>query len=375
MVGLDERYYPKLGEAVVVTWKKTDTSAFGGTEGVALGVLGDKVSGEYLVIDRSTYRDSFKSALFFLNLLDLKVVPVNEIDFIRKTNVRKRPPGISEKFSMVMEANYNSNIDFNASILKVEKHSDCKSKRVGNSLSETYQLKINEISEIEGTSILISCKRLVQIFCNHKNLDRSINWLQEAVELLPEHKRLVLIPTKITYKINGTYKEPVRSTDEVINQIAMAKDDGQPVILPMGWAHRFFSELDENPLQGFFPRDMPLHDYVLEKENQKKKSAIDSSCSVEGKSKKSVNLNFPESGVNVNKYLGSSAPVVRVKGLIKSTKDEEDLMKMWLSSRSDIWQWGEIGQIQGKMLIHDLTINRKKGEYTVEIRKYSGNEF
>jgi len=363
-----------LGEAVTVTWKNADSSVCGGTEGVALGVLGDEDTGEYLVIDRSTYQDSFKSALSFLNILDLRVVPMNEIDLIRKTNVRKRPPGISEKFTMIMESNYKSNIDFNATIVELEKCSDCKSKRIGNYKSEFYQIGIKEISGQEGTSINISCKGIVQIFCKHKNLDQTINWIQEAVKLLPEHKRLVLIPTKITYKINDTYKEPVRSTDEVIHRIAVAKD-GQPVILPMGWSHRFFVELDENPLQGLFPRDLPLDDYVFEKENKRKKSDVDLSYSVEENSKKSVDLDFPNSGVNVNKYLGACAPVMRVKGLIKSSKDEEGLMKMWLSSRSDVWQWFESGKIRGKMLIHDLTINRKKGEYTVDLRKYSRNEF
>ena len=66
---------------------------------------------------------------------------------------------------------------------------------------------------------------------------------------------------------------------------------------------------------------------------------------------------------------------MRVTGLIKSPKDEEGLMKMWLSSRSDVWQWFKSEKIRGKMLIHDLTINRKTGEYTVDLRKYSGNEF
>jgi hypothetical protein len=372
-IGL-ERYNPKLGEAVVVVWKKMDESACGGTEGVVLGVLGDEVSGEYLIIDRSTYQDSFKSALFFLNILDLRVVPIQDVDLIRKTNVRQRPPGISEEFNMLMEVDYKSNIDFESTILKVEKRGDCKAKRVGNSLQETYQIVIKEISTIEKTSIVISCERMIQIFCNDKDLDRCISWIQEAVELLPNHKRLVLVPTKITYKINDTYKEPSRPTEEVIQRIAIAKD-GQPVVLPIGWAHRFFVELDENPLQGLFPSSQSLEGFVFENEKRKNDSVVLPDTSVEEKSKQYVDLQFPRSGVSVNKYLGAGAPIMRVTGLIKSPKDEEDLMKMWLASRSDRWQWFESEQFQGKTIVCDLTIDRKAGAYTIDFRKYSGNEF
>jgi len=143
----------------------------------------------------------------------------------------------------------------------------------------------------------------------------------------------------------------------------------------MGWAHRFFVELDSNPLQGLFPRDMPLDNYVFENEKERKNTAIGPSYSVEEKSKKSVDLNFPMSGVNVNKYLGAGAPIIRVTGLIKSPKDEEGLIGMWLASRSDCWQWFSSEQFQGKTIIRDLTINRKAGIYTVDIRRYSGNEF
>ena len=101
MFELKRQDYPNLGENVVVGWKKSDGSVFGGTEGVALGVLGDEDFGEYLVIDRSTYQDSFKSALFDMNILDLMVFPVDEIDLIRKKGVRKRPPGVSEKYSYI----------------------------------------------------------------------------------------------------------------------------------------------------------------------------------------------------------------------------------------------------------------------------------
>jgi len=370
-----ERDYPKLGEAVAVVWRKADGSACGGTEGAVLGVFGDTASGEYLVIDRSTYQDSFKSALFFLNILDLRVVPTQDVDLIRKTNVRRRPPGISEDFNMLMEVDYKSNIDFDSTILKVEARSDCKPKRIGNSMSETYQIGIKNINGIEGASIVVSCERMIQIFCKHKDLDRCISWIQQAVELLPDHERLVLIPTKITYKINDTYKEPSRPTEEVIQRIATAKSDSQSVVLPIGWAHRFFVEQDENPLQGLFPSGQPIESLVFENEKRKNNEGLRRDGSVKEKSQQSVDLQFPRSGVNVNKYLGTGAPIMRITGLIKTPEDEESLMRMWLESRFDRWQWFESEQFHGKAILRDLTIDKKKGVYTVDVRKYSGNEF
>ena len=374
MTGLEEQYHPKLGEAVVVSWEKEDGTGCGGTEGVIIAVLSDEVSGKYLVIDRSTYQNSFKSALFSMNILDLRVLPVNEICLINKTDVRKRPPGISEKYTWVMDAFYQSKIDFNSTLKELEKRSDCEFKRGGNENSEAYQLVVKEISELEETTFNISCKGTVQITCKRDNLDRCIDWLQKAVVLLPEHKRLVLIPTMISYRMNVTYKDPVKSAAELINRIAL-DNDGPPVVLPIGWAQRFFSEMDANPLEGLFPRGVALNDYVIKNEKKRKKSIKLPSYPIDEKSKECVDLDFHVSGVNVNKFLGADAPLMRVKGLIKSAKDEEGLMNMWLNSRSDVWQWFESGQIQGRMLIHDLTINRKKGEYTVDLRKYSGNEF
>jgi hypothetical protein len=369
-----EQYSPRFGDAVAIAWKKADGSACGGTEGFVLGTLGDEVTGQFLVIDRSTYQDSFKFALFSLNILDLRVVPKQDIDSIKKTNVRQRPPGVSEEFSMLIEADYRSNIDFDSTILKVEKRSDCKPKRVGNSKSETYQMVIKKIDMLAGTTINIFCGRMIQIFCSHENLDRCINWIQEAVEILPGHKRLVLIPTKITYKIDDTYKEPSRPTEEVIYRIAASKG-AEPVVLPIGWVHRFFVELDENPFQGMFPNDRPLEDFVLKREKEEEDFAVPGNNPVEERSQQPADLRFSGSSVDVRKYLGADAPVVRITGIIKTPEDEEGLMRMWLESRSDCWQWFESEQFHGKIILRDLTIDKKRGVYTVDVRKHSGSEF
>ena len=90
----------------MVEWKKENGSACGGTEGFVLGVAGDEASGEYLVLDRSTYKDSFKSNMFSLDILDLKVIPIKDVELIEKADMRQRPPGNHETFTMKMETNY-----------------------------------------------------------------------------------------------------------------------------------------------------------------------------------------------------------------------------------------------------------------------------
>jgi hypothetical protein len=364
-------YSPILGEKVAIIWKKQDAAVYGGTEGVVLGVVGDEVSGEYLVIDKSTYQDSFKSALLFLNILDLEVIPMQEIDLIKKISIRQRPPGISEEFNMIMETNYKSNIDFNSTVYKVETRHDCKSKRAGNKYSENYQIVIKEIKSIERASINIFCTGTVQIFCIHKDLDQCINWIQKAVILLEDHNRLVLIPTKITYKINDTYREPLWPTDKIIHRIAKAKDD-QPVVLPLGWVHKFFVELNENPLGQI---DQTFKHYLFNTRKRGNKGIAYPDDSIASDEEQPITLKSPISGVTVNKYLGSGAPIMEINGLIKSPKDEEELMKMWISSRSDKWQWFSNNQNQNKVVLRDLTINRKDGVYSVKLCKYYGDSF
>lgn len=370
-----EQYDPKLGERVVVAWRKSDGSACGGTEGVLLGVSGDKVSGEYLVIDRSTYQGSFKSALSLLNILDLRVLSMNDVEVIRKADLRRRPPGISENFKMKMEIDYRSNIDFEATQIKIIKRRDCKvTPNQAPHSGAIYGIGITKIKTIEDASITISAGGALQIFCPYRGLNDCIRWVEETVELLQGHKRLVLFATKVMYSIYDTYGEQSRPTEDVISRIAIA-EDGPPVVLPIGWASWFFGELDANPLQSLFPRDQPLENFVLENAKGKDRAILSSDAPVEKDSKLSVDLRLPDSKARVSKYLGADAPVFRVAGSIKSTEDEKSLMTVWMESCSNPWHWLDEGDVHGKVIIHDLTIDRKNGVYTVEFRKYSGNEF
>ncbi len=225
VIGL-KQYRPTLGDAVTVVWKNDETQTCGGTEGYVLGVigdefLGDEYLGEYLVIDRKTNQDSFKSNLFLLGLLDLKIIPMKKIKSITKTELRKRPPGSEETFSMKVEANYRSNIDFNATQEVLSKWNDCKFKLTSSPQSEAeYGISIKKIVSIPNSSITISANGSIQIFCKHDRLFDCIKWLHRRVKLPSDQERFVLFPTKITYRINDTIKEKARPTDEAINRVA-----------------------------------------------------------------------------------------------------------------------------------------------------------
>jgi hypothetical protein len=294
---------------------------------------------------------------------------------IKKTDLRLRPLGVSETFKMKMTVDYESNIDYEPTAIKIRERTDCKVAPAQTSKSDAiYGIGITEIAAIKDASITISAGGALQIFCPYRGHDDCIRWVQENVELLQGHMRLVLIPTRISYSIHDTYKEKARPTDELIQRIATAQA-GEPITFPIGWVQWLFSELDENPLQRLFPNNKPLENFVFEKKETKKDAKILTNQSVVERSERSIDLRFPWSKMKVSKYLGADASVMRITGSIKTPEDEESLMLMWLESRSDHWQWFENGQFHDKVIIRDLTIDKKKGVYTVDVRKYSDNEF
>lgn len=370
-----KQYRPKLGEAVAVVWKKEDGTACGGTEGFVLGVAGDEVSGEYLVLDQRTHQDSSKSNIFSLDLLDLRVIPLKNVNMIEKTDIRRRPPGSSEKFTLTMDAVYKSNIDFNDTRKNVKERGDCEVGPISSSKSEAeYGIKIKRISSVKGASINIMATGTIQIICKHEQIDDCIKWIHEAVELLPGHKRLVLFSTKVTYKINDTIKEKARPTDEVIDRVAKAK--GPPIVIfPIGWAHEFFAKLDENPLQKLFPGCQPLENFVIRDENRKKKIFTLPAVSEEAEPKQFVDLKFPDRVGNVTQHLGLVSPIIRLSSVMEdsSPEYEEYLIRTWLSMRSDPWQWFSSNLINGKMIVGDLNIDKKTRIWTLDLREYSSS--
>jgi len=370
-----EHHNPKLGEAVVVVWKREDGSARGGAEGVVLGVTGDKVSGEYLIIDRSTYQNSLKSVLFSLGILDLKIIPVAEVESTKTIDLRKRPPGVYENLKWNMEIDYKSNVDYDETVKKLQQRTDCKvypNQPV--QTDSSCGVTVSDIGVIEGAKILISPTGNVQIFCLPMRLDECIKWLQGAVEILPDHKHLVLIPTNFMFNIHDIFKGTAYPTEDVIDRIAKAEGN-QPIILPLGWVHEFFVELDRNPLQRLFPNSESIDDLVLIREKKRKANAKTPEKPAKTDLAQPLIVAFPQRQVAVNKYLGANAPVLRATGRILSPKVEDDLMRFWLDTRSGIWHWMSLEGWEGKTIVRDLTIDRKNGVYNIDICKYYGNEF
>jgi len=369
---------PKLGEAVVVVWKKEDGTACGGTEGFVLGVVGDEVSGEYLVLDRSSYQDSFKSNILSLGILDLKVIPMKCVEMLEETDMRRRPPWSYEKFTMKMEANYESNIDFCSTMVKVQRRNDCEVDIPPKDGSETdYETEFT-IREIKGmgrmVSITIYPTGTLQIRCKHEQLSEVLKWIREAVDLLPDHKRLVLFTIGHKYTIYDTYREHARSTQEFIDRIGKAEEGPHTTIFPIGWVHYFFVELDENPLQEFFPGCQPLENFVI-KDDKRKKNAFVFPANSGTESTQFVDLKLPDHPGNVSQYLGPVSPVIRVSSVLENSSPEyeEYLIRMWLKTRSGPWQWFSSDFISGKMVVGDLNIDKKARIWTLDLRKYSSS--
>lgn len=364
-LGLDETNHLRVGESVVIAWKKADGSALGGSEGLLVGLFGDDTLGKFVVLDRSCYKDSFKASVFALGIHDLKVIPFQDIASVERRQLRERPPNFPERFSFLLDAFYYSNIDYQATLSFIQEREDFTFNLIGNDRAE-YGIGIKNIHSIKDASINITCKGIVQITCQQKNLDNCIEWLNKAIKILPDHKRLVLFPKSISYRLSDTFVEKSSPSEEITKKIAL--EEGSPIIMPLGWRQNFLAELDENPLTGLFSDSEQTRSVITDKEK------------IENDSTKQEQSNFQKSGVTVEKYLGNKSPLLHIEGEILSPKDEEGLMKMWSNSRSDVWRWFDSGpmkggQVKGKVLIHDLTIDRKAGTYTVDIRTYSGNQF
>ncbi len=271
-----KQYRPKLGDTVVLKWKKEGDRAWGITGGFVLGVVGGESLGEHLVLDGSTYEGSFKSNILSLGILDLQVIPMSYVKKIEKVDMRRRPPWSSEKFIMKMEACYESNIDFGATYSKAKNRTDCRVIPITDNKTNTaYGMTIKEISAVEEVTLNISHKGFLQIQCNNNQLGKTLKWVREAVELIPGHKRLVLFSTKHTYRIWSNYREGARPTEELIERLAKAEDtsiafeDTSMAVFPIGWAHYFFVELPENSLRKLFPRLKPLEKFVIKEEKRR----------------------------------------------------------------------------------------------------------
>ncbi len=361
-VNLEETNELKVGDSACISWKKSDGSAIGGTEGLFLGLIGDDTIGKFLVFDRSCYKDSFKASVFSLGIHDLKIIPADCVDTVNKLQLRDRPPNLPERFRFLVDAFYYSNIDYHATFASIQKRKDLKTKIIGNDRVEQCGISLKEIQSIKEASINITCKGIIQITCQQKDLDDCIKWLSGAVSLPPEQKRLVMFPKRVAYRLSDSFKEKAIPTDELLNEIGSR--DGAPIVMPLGWKYRFGEDPTQNALKGLFSDYEPISLGGNKGECCSNQQQTD----------------YDKSGVTVPKYLGNKSPIMHIRGKILSPKEEEELMKMWMNSRLDVWQWFDSGpmkdgRIEGKVLIHDLAINRKTGTYDVYIRPYSDDQF
>jgi hypothetical protein len=363
---MEETNELKVGDYACFTWKKPDGAAMGASEGLFLGFFGDDSIGKFLVFDKSCYKDSFKTSIFSLGIHDLKIVPAEDVDIVNKGQLRERPPNFPERFRLLIDAFYCSNIDYQSTLVFLNERKDFKPKVIGNKNAEQYGISIKEINLIDDASINITCKGVIQIICQQKNLDDCIEWLDKAVKLQLDHKRLVLFPQRIMYRLTASFKEKVGPSEELMNQIA--SEEGSAIIMPLDWTNRFSSEADQNLLQGQFS-DSEQAGLILAEIKK-----------IENNLQNLQQINYNKSGVTVEKFLGDKWPIMHLKGEILSRENEEGLMGMWQKTRLyDFLSFDtgpmDGGQIKCKVLVNDLTINRKTFTYKVDIRTYSGNPF
>ena len=173
------------------------------------------------------------------------------------------------------------------------------------------------------------------------------------------------------FNVIDIFKGGAYPSEEVIDRIAKTKGS-QPFILPLGWIHEFFGELNKNPLRKLFPNSKNIEDEVLIRKN--KKTRINTTEKKFTKLPESMPISLPQRQVSVSRYLGSNPPTFRLTGKIESPKEEEDLIRLWLETRSSPWQWMTFKEWQGKTIIRDLTIDRKAGVHTIDVCKYYDSE-
>lgn len=271
-----------------------------------------------------------------------------------------------ERFRFNIDVFYYSNIDYQSTLESIQNYKDLESKPIGNDRAEQYGISIKKMPLIQDASINITCNGIIQITCQQKNLDNCIEWLHQAIKLLPDQKRLVLFPKSIAYRLSDSFVEKSSPSEKLMKEIA--SEEGSPIIMPLDWTNRFSEKADQNLLQGLFS------------DSEQAKLIIADIKKSEDNMSNLQQINYNKSGITVEKYLGNKSPIMHLKGAALTPKIEEELMNMWLKSRlADYisFDTGPIdgGQIKCKVLINDLTMNRKTGTYNVDIRTYSSNPF
>lgn len=363
---MEETNELRIGDYACFTWKKPDGSAIGASEGLFLGFIGDDALGKFLVFDKSCYKDSLKTRIFSLGIHDLKIIPAEDIGVVNRRQLRERPPNIPERFRLLIDAFYYSNIDFLSTITSLKKRKDLKFKVIGNNRVVEYGISMKEIASIEDASINITCNGIIQITCEQKILDDCIKWLDSAVELPLDQKRLVLFPQRIVYRLTTSFKEKAVPSEELTRRLASEK--GSAIVMPLDWTDRFSMEADQNLLEGRF-------------------SGSDQAGLILAEIKKTQNnlpnlrkIDYNKSGITVEKFLGDKSPAMHLKGEILSRENEEGLLEMWQKTRLYDFVTFDTGPMDGgrvkcKAIVNDLTINRKTYMYNADIRTYSGNPF
>ncbi len=374
-----EQGKPKTGDHIALSWKKEDGSIWGGTEGCVVGVTEDSHSKPYLILDRSTYGKSLKSLFFSLGLLDLWMVPTSDIESIIDLSQRERPSGLSEKMHLKIEIDYRTNMDYQETIKKLKVRGDCHFDVNQPAQTENAcNFIVRDITSIREATIVFSPKGNIQIHCQPKQLNDCVNWLEESVVIQEGHTHLVLVPTNFMLNIHDVFKESADPTIELIERLAKIEGETERILFPLGWVDYFFDDMEYNYLENLFSDSHPKKDRILIRGNRNKANNQFASNPVDTNMRVWMNMDFLDKTASVAKYISSEFPTMQLSGLILKPEEENGLKNMWFRSRPYPFSGLDLGGadgFHGKVLIRNLLINRKKGAYTVNFRKYYGTDF
>jgi hypothetical protein len=255
---------PEKGDNVLVEWANENGTARGMSKGMFVGAFQGAPSTEYLVLEFDPFLDEFTSKVLCQTMLRFDVIPANMVRKIDKLSGRKSLPFFEEKFTDRVEVHFRSNIDFEATWERLRKRADCKADKPLKPGSEAeYQIVLKRIKMFEDAAITIFANGALQVKCKFGQLDDIIEWVKDAVDLLPDHRRLVLFETSHKYSIWDTRKEGVHPSEEVIEGLAKL-EKGPPVLhFWTGWTYTYLQDSPENFFKIRLPQLWPLDKFLI----------------------------------------------------------------------------------------------------------------
>lgn len=229
-----------------------------------LGIYEGPLNTKYAIVDFTPFLDAWQYRVLSGELLHLEIVPMSMVRKIDDTYEPRHFPYGEETLTERLDIHARSNLDFEQTCSKITERADCKAWKPLQSKSEAeYQLVIKEIKGFESVSITIYATGALQIKCNPNQRNKILEWLEDAAELLPEQRRLVIFETSVRHMIWHTRTECVYPSDEVIEAVGKLEAGFSWYDFPIGWTYSYLQEDMCNPFQKYLPQFWPLEKFLV----------------------------------------------------------------------------------------------------------------